>query len=330
MTGLRRFVGRIRVDLGPRGVGKTSLLRAAERNARKVGAATIWVTAGEDSALLAEIGHELARQTWAKGALSAAGTGSRVREFEQLIREAVRSASDTDHRGLVLFIDEVQSSDPLSLSVLARSWQHLQSEGDDLPVAMFAAGLPDSPETINRAVTFSERFAYRILDLLDNDAVAVALSQPAGDVGVAWDRVAIDLAVERSQGFPYTVQLYGEAAWIAAGYPEAGGRITLDHVVRGEQAVREDLRALFRARWERATSREQSVLQAMATLGDGPVHRKRLASALGLTSNALSVPRGRLIDKGLIYSTGRGELAFSIPGFSEYVREINGIDSEPG
>lgn len=37
MTGLRRLIGRIRLDQGPRGVGKTSLLAAAQRRAQQLG-----------------------------------------------------------------------------------------------------------------------------------------------------------------------------------------------------------------------------------------------------------------------------------------------------
>ena len=47
MTELQRLVGRIRVDHAPRGIGKTSLLRQVQRHAEDMGAATVWVTAGE-------------------------------------------------------------------------------------------------------------------------------------------------------------------------------------------------------------------------------------------------------------------------------------------
>ena len=41
-----RLSGRIRVEVGPRGIGKTSLLRKGQREAVDQGMATIWVTAG--------------------------------------------------------------------------------------------------------------------------------------------------------------------------------------------------------------------------------------------------------------------------------------------
>jgi len=48
MIDLRRLVGRIRVDVAARGIGKTSLLREVQRRAEARGALTLWVTAGED------------------------------------------------------------------------------------------------------------------------------------------------------------------------------------------------------------------------------------------------------------------------------------------
>jgi predicted transcriptional regulator len=67
-------------------------------------------------------------------------------------------------------------------------------------------------------------------------------------------------------------------------------------------------------------------MRAMAGLGDGPVRRGDIAAAVGATSDELSVPRARLIDKGLVEVAGRGELDFTIPGFAEYVRSRTDSD----
>ncbi len=61
MIQLQRLVPRIRVDHAPRGVGKTSLLRQVQRRAESLGAATIWVTAGEAVALIPAVAAEVAR-----------------------------------------------------------------------------------------------------------------------------------------------------------------------------------------------------------------------------------------------------------------------------
>ena len=350
MIDLHRLVGRVRVDIAPRGLGKTSLLRQAQRHADGRGALTIWVTAGEELGLIASIGEEIRRrtETWGsetKGRLRQlldslqltlgvpglaqvkatwqAGANAPVRgvrEFEMLIRETVRGALEESRSGLVLFIDEIQAADPDGLRTLAYTWQHMQSEADDVPAAVFAAGLPNAPETIAEVVTFSERFAYRRLEPLTDEAVQLALAGPAGELGVAWDRDALEAATAIAQGYPYSVQLIGDSTWGAAGHPERGITLNTGHVREGRKRMRQDLNALFRARWEKCTPSEQQLMQAMAAHGDGPVRRADIAQYLGVATRDLSVPRARLIDRGIIDIAGHGQLQFTIPGFAGYVR----------
>lgn len=347
---LGRLLGRIRIDVAARGIGKTSLLREMQRRAEAQGALTAWVTAGESGGLVAALAAELAKvaDTWrgeARHALrEAAGRltvtvgvpgvasvearprASRdtpvrgVREFEQAVRAAVDGARRHRARGFVLFVDEIQAADADGLRTLAYAWQHLQSEAPDLPAGVFAAGLPTSPEVIARVVTFSERFAYRPLGRLDDDAAMLALVTPARGLGVEWDRDALREAVALTQGFPYSVQLIGDATWAAAGYPGRGAVLRVEHVRAGEQAMQVDLDALFRSRWENATPAERRLIRVMAELGgDQPVQRADIAARMGTGTAELSVPRARLLDKGLVQAAGRGRLEFTIPGFADYV-----------
>lgn len=52
MVDLQRLVGRVRVDVAARGIGKTSLLREVQRRADARGALTVWMTAGEQRGLI--------------------------------------------------------------------------------------------------------------------------------------------------------------------------------------------------------------------------------------------------------------------------------------
>lgn len=359
MIDLRRLVGRVRVDIAPRGLGKTSLLREAQRHADARGALTIWVTAGEELGLIASTGEEIRRrtETWGsetRGRLRQllenlqvtlgvpglaqvkatwqAGSDAPVRgvrEFESLIRETVRGALDEGRTGVVLFVDEVQAADPDGLRTLAYTWQHMQSEASDAPAAVFAAGLPSAPETIADVVTFSERFAYRRLEPLSSEAVQIALAAPAGALDVRWDDDALEAATKIAQGYPYSVQLIGDSTWAAAGHPDRGSSLTIEHVRDGRKRMRQDLNALFRARWEKCAPLEQQLMQAMAAHGDGAVRRADIAEYLGVATGDLSVPRARLIDKGIIDIAGHGQLQFTIPGFAGYVRGRTETRVEP-
>lgn len=358
MTDLQTLVGRIRVDHAARGVGKTSLLREAQRMAEARGALTVWVTAGGEAGLVDSLAAEIARRTseWnrtdrqhlrgllesvtVKVALGVPGVAQvettraatqkappGTREFESVIRATVDGAARHGRRGLVLFVDEIQDADRAGLKVLAHAWQHLQAEGRDVPAAVFAAGLSDSPEVINRAATFTERFAYRPLDLLPAEAAAVALVRPAQHLGVSWHPDALDQAVRAAQGYPYTLQLLGHAAWEAAGHPDPGVVLTVAHVAQAEQDIVIDMNAMFRARWEKATPSEQRFVSAMAQLGDGPAERSALADAMQVTSSSLGPPRASLMHKGIIDADSHGKLAFTAPGFAAYIRRVHGNDS---
>jgi hypothetical protein len=348
---LGRLVGRIRVDHAARGFGKTSLLREYQRHAATRGAVTVWVTAGEEQGLVAQIAAELRRATDGFGEKTRAALRSRIETLQVSVGvPGIATATSTFHPAstspdtelsgaraleaviktaaeetpLVILIDEIQSADPAGLRTLVYAWQHLQAEGADVPAAVFAAGLPNAPETIAGIVTFSERLAYRPLGPLHRDAEEIALIGPARALGVHWTPAAVDRALEVAQGYPYSVQLIADAAWTAAGRPDPGAVIDAGAVEHGRVAMQADLDALFRARWGACSPAERRMLTAIANLGDGPVSRAAIAEALNTGSNQLSTPRARLIDKGLIQPADRGMLEFTIPGFAAFVRS-NGV-----
>jgi predicted transcriptional regulator len=50
------------------------------------------------------------------------------------------------------------------------------------------------------------------------------------------------------------------------------------------------------------------------------VKREDVAAQMGKTSQAISVPRDRLLGKGIIDANRHGRLSFTVPGFTEYIR----------
>ncbi|HCS60596.1 MAG TPA: ATP-binding protein [Microbacterium sp.] len=354
MVDLQRLIGRIHVAFGERGIGKTSLLRAYQRLAEERQALCIWVTAGESGGLIAQIvdGIREATESWPHDAAKAVrkhldeltftvgipGVASLsakraqaqpteavgARALEKLIRAAAQDRGRV--KALILFIDEVQSADAEGIRTLAYAWQHLQAEASDIPAAVYAAGLPNAPEQIADAVTFSERFAYRPIEMLTVGAQVAALRDPALELGVTWEAEALELAADLAAGYPYAVQLYGDAAWAAAGRPDAGSTITERNVKIARKSVDRDLRNLFAARWANTTPNQRRFLIAVAWLQqrrDG-VDRAELADVLDVSSRSLSSVRARLIAKGLIHSEGHGRVTIPVPGFAGYIRELEG------
>lgn len=354
------FIGRVRVETGSRGVGKTSLLKAVQDTANEAGFVTAWATARNDDSLVTQVAHQLSRGLDQIGVPT--GRASRVSErvsaltfelgagpakagvtvdveggssptpatqaFRELISEGTEAARQRGSAGICLLVDELQEAPATDLRTLAYAWQEMQVQHRQPAAAMFAAGLPNTPDVLTKAVTFTERFAFRPLERLTATEAAEALINTAASAEITWADGVVAKVVDRAQGYPYFVQLYGDAVWESAA-PQIGTVLTLDDLDRAEATVALDTQAMFRARWAKASPGEQRFLSAMAEFGEA-AKRSDLALRLGVPSQALGVPRRRLMDKGLIESGGHGWLRFSTPGFGSFIREEEGIPGTRG
>ncbi|MCK2023576.1 ATP-binding protein [Microbacterium sp. kSW2-24] len=340
---LGRFVPRVRVDHAARGIGKTSLLREGERIFRQKGAATVWATVNQDEPLLPTLVAQLRsllplpQQKTAElidaidSVTVSLGGGPAKASITMKPDVAAASASGVFTRvlkavadsvgGVAILIDEIQSADKPSLRALANAWQELQSDPQQPAAGLFMAGLPGSVDHIISAATFAERFDFQPLLGIDTQGSTEALLRPAQDLKVIWAEDALTKAVENSNGYPHKVQLMGEAAWEAASSPSEGARITKEHIEQAIPVVERKMRAIFAARWRSASTKQRELMIAMAELGGDDVRRDELANRLGLSTTAISVPRDRLLQKGLIDAHQHGRLSFTLPGFTEYVLE---------
>jgi hypothetical protein len=338
-------------------VGKTSLLKAVQDTAAEAGFVTVWVTARDDESLvgqftqgliggLDQIGVTIQRDSRIRDRVrmlevqfgvgpAKAGVGldltdrgsassrSAAPALRDLVAAAAQAARERGSAGICVLVDELQAAPAADLRTLAYAWQELQIKHDQPAAALYAAGLPNTPDVLTDAVTFSERFAFRRLEPLTDPEAREALIRTAETADVRWESDIVDQVVTLAQGYPYFVQLYGDAIWQSAA-AEAGTVLGAQHLNRARAIVEEDTQAMFRARWSKATPGEQRLLTAMATLGDDSIRRADLASRLGVSSDELSVQRRRLIDKGLIESASHGHLRFTTPGFAAFIRDETG------
>jgi hypothetical protein len=77
--------------------------------------------------------------------------------------------------------------------------------------------------------------------------------------------------------------------------------------------------SFFRVRAERTTDLELRYLYAMAELGPDPHGATVVAARIGRTAEQAGPIRSRLIDKGLLFTPGRGYAAFTVPQFDRYM-----------
>jgi AAA ATPase domain len=336
---------------GLRGVGKTALLWSAEESADEMG----WVAEGLEARSDLDFPAALADRAWVilrrlehKGAVREAlarlaaairrlrlqdpasglevsleiDPNERGHELEadlvDLFRTLGEAARDAD-TGVLLLLDELQLAGPRDLEALCAAMHDLSKR--ELPVAALIAGLPSLREQLLSAKTYAERlFAYRDLGPLSPDAAAAALADPARavDGGLEFGREALDALLTACEGYPYFIQVYGYAAWQVASPP----RVRMADAAEALRLGRQELDAdLYAGRWSRASERAKEYMREMAARGDGPVSSGAVAGAFG-DHRASSPTRERLIEDGLIYSPARGQVAFTVPGFADYIRRI--------
>ncbi|MCL2541740.1 MAG: ATP-binding protein [Nocardioidaceae bacterium] len=349
--------GPLLVFHSPRGIGKTSLLREGQQRADGLGFVTAWVACSRERPVLPELVHSLGRALERSDAAPTGAAGGRWRARLEKVTVEVgvpgvkvaaqvgRAASDPlppapigalgallhdtavlvrerGGAGLLLLVDELHAASADDMAVLLNAVQNLDGEREPTPLAVVTAGLPVTPEALTRAATFGERSAFVPLDVLSGEDARAALVAPAATEDVTWTDGALDALVAEAHGYPYLLQLLGSTTWDAAS-PTRGDRLTLPHVRRGLPAARAQLTAMHRARWGAATPAERSFLAAMSATGLDNVPRAAIAAGMGRDSRAISVPRERLIAKGVIEPVGHGLVRFTLPGFGEFVRSLD-------
>jgi predicted ATPase len=349
---LRGYTEQSMLVTGLRGVGKTVLLIRFEELAREAGWATVEaeITKNTDfgdrmAALVRRALLQLApKAPWKDRAARAAAV---LRSFQLTLRpdgsltagfdiDPAQGLADSGHleedltdvfialgeaaqereTGVVFLIDEVQFLKIREFEALIAAIHKTVQRR--LPITLVGAGLPQIPRLAGEAKSYAERlFKFPRIGRLSDDQAGQALDAPAQKLGVAWEPAALTSVIELTEGYPYFLQEYGSALWNQIGQP----RVTSEDVSNVQAAVEAKLDdGFFQVRVERTSDLERRYLRAMAELGPEPQKGKDVADALGRTAEQLAPTRSRLIDKGLLYSPGRGLAAFTVPQFDRFMR----------
>lgn len=323
---------------GLRGVGKTVLLGKLAAIAEREGYRVIRVEAvgGDDSVVsflrqARRITEDLGSGTRVRRALrsldavslNVAGSGLRVERSDvRPDRDALAdvvvdlAAACAEHElGVVIAIDEAQMVERQDLRRILAGVHRCGQDG--LPLWCLLAGLPNLVGIVARAATYTERmFTVGGLGPLTPDQVVEAVTVPAEEIGVQWTSEATDGIADRSDGYPFFVQVWAYHTWnVATDEP-----ISLADVERSEPAARLALDAsFFAARIARIPDSEVGYVRALASLGPGPHRSGDVAAAAGKTTSAVAAFRDRLIGEGLVYAPRYGWVEFAIPHFDSYV-----------
>jgi hypothetical protein len=229
---------------------------------------------------------------------------------------AVGAAAAEAGVGFALVLDELHNLHAGDYEALIIALHRAKQKA--LPVSFVAAGLPLIPALTGEAKTYAERMFVRApLGALPDDAARIALADPALAQNVVWDDDALALAVSYTEGYPYFLQEVGRWAWREGNRD----RITRADVETAIPLAESELdESFFEVRLARLNATERAYIQAMAELGDGPVSSSDIAQRLGRKPTAVTKVRDALIREAIIYAPERGNLMFTVPHCSRFVR----------
>ena len=112
---------------------------------------------------------------------------------------------------LVLLLDEAHTLDEQVGCTLLNASQMV---GRELPFLLVLAGTPGLRAHLNSMnVSFWNRTERRPIGRLDAEATAAAIRRPLEDEDIAVDGDALTYVVRESHGYPYFVQVWGQAMW---------------------------------------------------------------------------------------------------------------------
>ena len=218
------------VVLGPRGNGKTALLRWFENEIERRGRIdAVWVTptaiaTAEEMAKALVPGVAPAEATVRAnlGPLSGEWTfgGERHGNLKSLLLTRCR------RKPLAVLLDEAHRLDLAMGEALLNLSQEV---GNRAPFLLCLAGTPGLEDRLNlMGATFASRAAELRIRLLDPDAAEAALVEPLRANGISIDPDVLTMVIDASQRYPYFIQEWGEALLNAAAGVTAGATIAVD------------------------------------------------------------------------------------------------------
>ncbi|MGD0473876.1 MAG: ATP-binding protein [Candidatus Velthaea sp.] len=343
------------VFTGLRGMGKTALLRQCVSEARAAGGLAITAEADKTLRFTDVMRRELAAALSGSESLPkrlASAIGYLAERLPRISYElphsagsvSLASANATDEepvrsdsledvlltlneqlrrhgRFLLIALDEIQESPTGDLLRIIRVVH--KSAGTPEPSLLLCAGLPNTAGVLKTVRTYTERYAYLNLGLLTAAATVEAVDVPARKIGVRWEPAAAAKLYALSQGYPYFVQEFASAAWLA----HHGDVITaadVERVALGVQTMLDE--SIFSRQFAQISPREALYVLALHRLGPGTHHSEEIAGALGLASSELGSVRSQLMKKDVLFAPSRGLTEFRLPLTDAYIdRHIEAI-----
>ena len=323
--------------IGPRGMGKTTLISWAEDEIESMEADVVslaFVPKRSTKDVFSGLLHKIANipdfnkhkaQAQAYKLLQRAmkwKTGEPpLQDFEEIL------AARLMFRPLLLLLDEVMHYDPEMLSQILQQSQTLMRRR--WPLAVVLAGTPALNVHLQKVdATFINRAKNIHINRLDAASTRTALRQPFADRDVAVTDEALELMVSWTDNFPYFIQVVGSEVWEAK---EADGYSEVDValVQSTKQAVQKEREDFYESIYEiiEAGHLVEYGMKAVAAIEAAPEPltpaqvRTCMAKGTDLDEQRTLKIYNQLLDAGLFWQPRPRRVSAAIPSFFSYFKE---------
>ncbi len=327
--------------MGPRGCGKTAMLAWLEKEAEKKRIESVFLSieafAGIDTLVGVLRFLKGGVFGFGKGDLrigagidgipglsGSAGIGGGPADRAAATVARHLDALARRRRRLLVLIDEAHGLP----SETARPWfDAFQAAARRRPMLLVVAGTPDLSMVLRSSgSSFMERINIRRIGRLAREDAARALTEPFGERACFEDR-ALSAVLDEAQGYPYFIQLWGEALWnTVAG--SGAARIGMPQVEAAAAAADRVRQELYSGRADEMF-RAGALIPAAETALEIGKGRHPTALNFNWTADRIAArgdgdrtaARRSLLHTGFIWEAEPGEWEYGIPSLAGHVVE---------
>jgi hypothetical protein len=332
----------------PRGLGKTVLLRELQSDAAKAGFVTPWVTASPAESLIgaliasvrsevvgrsrtADLTELVARLENIKIVAGVPGVlqleaATRPAEkveisFASEMASLATALSRSGAKGLMLFVDELQSAPAGDLAALVPAMQEWTATHIGAPLMLVGSGPIQLSRVLASQGGFAERFQYVTLERL-NDLDSMSAFTLGLPEDFSWLPGALDAAVEAADGHPYVIQLIGHHAWeVSDSSMLSKPFFSSGDITYAVNAARQEIRRVFEGRWAETPDGERAVLGVVANASPEGMTRGQISELCGLPFRDVEAAIDALYANGWLEVDGLERVKIGLPGVGEFVTQ---------
>ena len=327
------------VITGPRGVGKTLLLRLMQKRAQEMKIHVVRLTHAKDLAAGDALGRLLKKMAGDDASLlklvkgfnlsvGPLGGGVQLSEasqsYEQLLQARLSQGP------VAVLMDEAHHYEENIMGFMLHIGQQLITE--QYPLVMLLAGTPDLTSYLMKIeATFMTRSEDIYINLLETDESKKALSKPFADRRIAVEPEALEMMWGMTDNYPYFVQIVGAEVWkvLSKGRKR---RVDVALVEQVQAAINRKRRNFYRKIYNEMNAKELTpyALQAAEVLARQPnaqAKRKDIELVLQKKNRKLKAAKARDIVDGLqwlgfIWQGDEDYMEAGIPSFFTYLHEM--------